>query len=340
MEEGEQILTNSSKYKLYDKFNEGSDNVNIYSGYCRRIENLKRWYNGILQVCYMFAKNLINLHQILGEEIDNSERCRYFNFWITNYIKKKLKTEWKNDRPINYILRGFYGVENFIRASTQNNNCYFDYRSTVTLDLWKEWKDLHDYMRNYNYILERINSDGNMCKIYLQYFDYINKIHEKYKKECCNKNPSDKCPNRMNLDYFCSDNLFNKLECVESSAVPTAAREDEKAQVLHGSSESHRSLSVTESTLEHHHNTHGNVVTNNTDYYSNLGVGLSFLGILSTFSYLYKFTSFGKWIRSKVRKKKIKVNIDQDSQNFLENDVNNVGVNLYKEGYNITFHPS
>ncbi|SBT01728.1 PIR Superfamily Protein, partial [Plasmodium ovale curtisi] len=52
------------------------------------------------------------------------------------------------------------------------------------------------------------------------------------------------------------------------------------------------------------------------------------------------FTSFGTWIRSKVLKEKINADLDQDTQNLIENELNEMGENLYNDGYNITYHPS
>ncbi|SBT55184.1 PIR Superfamily Protein [Plasmodium ovale wallikeri] len=109
-------------------FNQKFGDTIKYDSYCNGVKYLTNVYPGILEVCYMFAKNLIYLHEILKEEEDNDERCRYFNFWITDHVKKKLKTEWNDHRYITSILSGFYGVENLIRASTHNNNCHFDYK--------------------------------------------------------------------------------------------------------------------------------------------------------------------------------------------------------------------
>ncbi|SBS94410.1 PIR protein [Plasmodium ovale] len=337
--EWEKILTNSPKYELYKKLYESSDDLYKYSPYCKIVEYLKSWYSDFPEVCYMFARNLINLPQILKEEKDIQERCRYINFWITDHVRKKLETEWQDRSLINSILTAFLTVENSVASESKNNNCHFDYRSTVTLDLWKEWKDLHDYIRNYNYINVRINSDSNLCKIYFQYFNYINNIHEKYKKECCNRNPSDKCPNRMNLDYFCSDSFFNKLECDVTNRVAADSTE-EKFLGLEGSAEGGRSPSVSASLSGNYQDRNGDIMTNNSNYYAKLGVSLSFMGILSAFFYLYKFTTFGNLIRSKILKNEMKINLDGNAQKLMSHDLNNSDENNYTDGYNITYHPS
>ncbi|SBT00763.1 PIR Superfamily Protein, partial [Plasmodium ovale curtisi] len=286
--EAEKILTNLSKYELYNKFNEEHGDSLQYSNYCRSMEYLKTWYSDILEVCYVFSKNLINLHEILKEEEDNGERCRYFNFWITDNVKKKLETQWKDKRYIASILRGLYGVEHAIKKESPNNNCYLDHRSKITLDLWKERKDLHDYIRNYNYIIDKINSNGYYCTLYSKYFVYIKGLHDKYKSECCNRS-SDKCPHRLDLYYFCnSDSLFRKLECDENKGVAAAFPYEKRDKILEGPDGSGKYNSASALLSDPYTDTDADLLKNNSNYYAKLGIALPFLGILSTLFYLYK----------------------------------------------------
>ncbi|SBS90359.1 PIR Superfamily Protein [Plasmodium ovale curtisi] len=338
--EREEILKNLSKYKLYKNLNETCDDKFKYDSYCQQVKYLANTYPGILEVCYMYARNLIYLHEVLKTETDNDERCRYINFWITDHIREKLETQWTDNRLIKSILRSFLQVEHAITAESKNNNCHFDYKSEVDINLWKEWKDLHDYIRNYNDINERINSHGNFCKLYSNYFAYIKGLHEKYKKECCN-GTSDKCPSSMNLDYFCSsDRFMNKLKCDETKGITVASSPEERFRSMRGSHEGNIPYSEPLSPPEEQNDKHEDAMTNNTDYYTKLGIGLSFFGILSTFFYMYKFTTFGNVIHSKVLKTKIKVNLDEDAQNLMIHELNKEDESLYSDGYQIAYHPS
>ncbi|SBS89151.1 PIR Superfamily Protein [Plasmodium ovale curtisi] len=340
MEEGEQILENLSKYKLYNKFNEKHDDASEYSSYCRTMLYLKRSYSDILEVCYLFAKNLINLHKIINEEEDSSERCRYFNFWITDYVRKILETKWKDKSNIHRVLTGFLTVEKNIPAESKNNNCLYDYNSNIDLDLWKERKYLHDYIENYNDINVIINSDGQLCKIYFKYFDYIKELHDKYKQECCNGNFG-KCHNDINLDYFCTSEKFNnKLVCDETKEIKVASTGYERPQHRDGAQEDDSFHSINSFSTEHRNDINGYAMTNNTGYYTKLGIGLPFLGIVSSLFYLYKFTTFGNMIRSKVLKTKIKVNLDEDTQNLMGHELNNEDESFYRDDYKITYHSS
>ncbi|SBT01879.1 PIR protein [Plasmodium ovale] len=262
------------------------------------------WYSGIHEVCYMFAKNLINLHEILSEEKDNDKRCIYFNFWITDHVRKKFNTQWEDKSKISSILTGFLTVEKFIAEESKNNNCQFNYNSNIDLELWKERKYLYDYIENYDDIKVIINSDGNLYNL---------------------------CT---------SDRFNNKLQCDESNAVAATRTEDDNARdmgELDGSGMSH---SVLPESIEPDIHTSGYLLSNNTDYYAKLGGSLTFMGILSTFLYLYKFTTFGTWIRSKIVKNKINVILDDEAQNSIAHELNNMHENLYSDGYNITYHSS
>ncbi|SBT56811.1 PIR Superfamily Protein [Plasmodium ovale wallikeri] len=338
MDEGEKILENSSKRELYNKFNNKYHDKREYVSYCSNHEYLEIMYSGFLEVCYMFAKNLIQLPQILSDVMNDDERCRYFNFWITDLVRKKWESEWKVKGIVNHILQALFGVEHSITVSSQKYNCHFDYNSNIDLNLWKERKDLHDYIENYSYIKEKIKSDMHLCKIYSEYFVYIKGLHDKYKRDCCNGS-SDKCPNQLDLDYFCNNvTLNNKLECDENKVVATPSRE-ERDQVLEELDESGRYKSTPALLHDKNQETTGDI-TNNSDYYAKLGTSLSFLGIASTFFYLYKFTAFGNLIRSKVLKKEINVNLDEGAQNSMAHELNNVDENIFTDGYNITYHPS
>ncbi|SBT57562.1 PIR Superfamily Protein [Plasmodium ovale wallikeri] len=339
MDEAENILKELSKYKLYNKLNQVVDQ-NEYSYYCADLNYMDRIYEGFTNLCYIFAKNLINLHDILSDVTGNDERCNYFNFWITDLVRKKWKNEWKDKPRILYTLQVLYGVENTITDASQKNNCRFDYSSNIDLDLWNERKCLYDYIENYNDIEVKINYDGQLCKIYSKYFDHIKKLHDKYKGECCN-GYSPKCFNLMKLDYLCTTDRFNnKLQCDESNGVAADRTEDDTARDMGELGESGRFHSALPASLEPDIHANGDLLSNNTDYYAKIGGSFTFMGILSTFLYFYKFTTFGTWIRSKIVKNKINDIIDDEAQNSNAHELNNMNESFYNDGYNLTYHAS
>ncbi|SBT58073.1 PIR Superfamily Protein [Plasmodium ovale wallikeri] len=240
----EKILENSSKYKLYEKLNKECGDKCTYVSYCSKVQYLEKWYSGFLNVCYMFARNWINLHEILSEETDKDKHCRYINFWITDYVRKKLETQWKNVSFIGSIFRFFITVKHSITSASRNNNCHFDYISEADINLWKEWKHLHDYIENYNDIKQRISSHGNFCTKYSKYFAYIKGLHDKHKGKCCNGS-SNKCRYHIDLSYICkNDSLFNELKCDKTKGITAVTQGDGKHQPMDVSQEGEKSPSI------------------------------------------------------------------------------------------------
>ncbi|SBT55642.1 PIR Superfamily Protein [Plasmodium ovale wallikeri] len=336
----EEILKNSYKYKLYDKLNEECDDVRKYSSYCTTMQYLESSYKDILEVCYKFARNLIKLHEILSKE-KHEEHCRYLNFWITDHVRKKFDTHWEDESKIPYILTGFLTAEHIIKSTSNNTNCHFDYRSNVSLKLWKEWKDLHDYIINYDHINEKITSGGDICTTYSKYFDYIKGLYDKFKGECCEKSTFT-CPYKIKLYDWCSkDSLFTKKECDENKGVSEDSPEmTENSDAGDQNIKDVRNL-VLSSEPHTYDDSSGGLLSDSSNYYVKLSSGLSLLGICSAFFYLYNFTTFGKLIRFKVlRKEKINIDLEENEQNLIEHTSDNLGANIYDNDFHINYQSS
>ncbi|SBS94920.1 PIR Superfamily Protein [Plasmodium ovale curtisi] len=338
MDHSEEILKGLPKYQIYDELNETQGRNNCYS-HCKRLYRFNAQYEGIHDLCCLFEKNLKNLSARIKNENNNTEQCRYFYFWLNDEIRKKLKTRHPNTTNDTNVLLAFYSVGSNINSELSNNNCKYIYDNNVTLDLWKKWKDLYDYIRNYSYIYNKINSN-NLCQIYDKYFAYILSLYGEYKKECCGSSLL-KCPNNLNMQEWCkADNIFNKLSCKDTRPITTPFSSHgtpEAAEYQHEDDGTHSALFLAR---EYKHDTNGDRKTNDIDYYVKLGTSLSFLGILSTFFYLYNFTTFGNWIRSKILKNKINVKLDEDTQKLMPHELNNVDENFYSDAYKIKYVPS
>ncbi|SBT73753.1 PIR protein [Plasmodium ovale] len=331
----ERILSGLPKYELYEKLNDACENCG-YCTYCNFNRTVLNRYNeNLYELCCTFAKNLVMLPEILQDETVEVDGCKYFTFWIHDEIRKRLNNKEIDDNNISRILTILLQVHHRIKSSPKPNICYFDYYRKTDLILWKKFKDLYDYSLNFEDIKSKIATDDNLCPIYLKYITYIESSYEDFKNECCNH--SEKCPNELNLKDWCSKHDFIlKLSCKESQSIAPEISQDTKDQLLQKEQEGDRS----HRTNFPSHDTHGDGITTSTDYYAKLGVSISFLGILSSFFYLYKYTTFGNWINSKILKQKINANLDQNSQTFLEHDLNNMDESLYNDDYNVTYHPS
>ncbi|SBS99392.1 PIR Superfamily Protein [Plasmodium ovale curtisi] len=308
----EKILRGLPKYQLYEKLNDACENCEYCTYFNFLRTELDSYNENLYKLFCTFAKNLVMLSEILQDETVEGDGCKYFTFWIHDEIRKRLNNNEIDNNHVNRILILLLQVHYRIQSSPKPNICYFDYYRKTDLILWKKFKDLYDYSQNFEDIKSKIANDDNLCSIYLKYLTYIESAYEDFKYECCNN--SEKCPNNLNLKDWCStDDFLLKLSCEESTANAPEISQDAKDQLLQKLHE---------------------------DYYAKLGVSISFLGILSSFFYLYKFTTFGNWISSKILKQKINANLDQNSKNLLEHDLNNMDESLYNDDYNITYHPS
>ncbi|SBT30652.1 PIR Superfamily Protein [Plasmodium ovale wallikeri] len=336
----EKILKGLSKYELYEKLNEPCNNCE-YCTYCEFVKTVLNRYNeSLYKLCCTFARNLVNLSEILKHETVESDRCKYFTFWIHNELRKKFNIYNESTSNIPLILLKFFQVENKIKTAQKNNNCFYYYKSNIGLDLWIQWKNLYDYIKNYVDIERKVTTINKLCSIYKEYLRYIEKVYHKFKSECC-KNSSDKCPDSIMFNEWCArDYILNKVSCDESIALATTFTGHSISPDTREQPPGDGSHSADSSLLVPRNDINEDGITNNTDYYSKLGVSLSFLGVLSTFFYLYNFTTFGNWMRSKVLQQKINFNLDQDEQNLMEHNLNKDNENMYADGYNIKYQSS
>ncbi|SBS99928.1 PIR Superfamily Protein [Plasmodium ovale curtisi] len=336
-----QVLKVLSKYQLYEKLNETCDNCE-YCTYCEFSRTvLNKYGEGLYSLCCRFAKNLVTLPIILQEETVENDRCKYLTFWMHNEIIQNFSNYKVSSNNIPKILLKFFQVQSKIRSLHKNNNCFNEYNSNTELSIWKQWKDLYDYIKSYSEIEKKIKSEKNLCSIYSKYIRYIETIYEKYRSECCERKTSILCPYSIKYDEWCNkENFLPKLSCEETETIVQTPVRDLRTQVLDKQQPGDGSHSEAYSSLEDQHEKSGHAITSNTDYYSKIGGSLSFLGILSTLFYLYNFTSFGTWVRSKIPKKKKKVNLDEDEQHFRAHELNNVDENIFTDDYNITYNPS
>ncbi|SBT52675.1 PIR Superfamily Protein [Plasmodium ovale wallikeri] len=337
MAQPETILKGLNKYELYRKLDNNEDNHD-YSSYCTYINHLDSTYKGISELCSMYARNLITLPNALKEIPDSDERCRYMNFWVHSHISKNFSDTWKDLGNFNFVLLWFFIVQNKIPENLRNN-CRYHYHTETSLNLWIKLKDFFDYNRNYDKIKDNINSNDS-CEIYNKYMDYITTTHEEYKNECCNDS-SPKCPYNLKIKEWCEKTYsLSKLNCNEYSGTSVEPLGDVKGPVLSQDLKSGRSDSVTGSFLKSGQSPHGSISMDNSDYYIKLAVSLSLLGIFSTFFFLYKFTTVGTWIRHNViKKKKININLDEETKNLIEKDSIYPDTNTYSDDFNITYQP-
>ncbi|SBT57545.1 PIR Superfamily Protein [Plasmodium ovale wallikeri] len=339
MEHAEEILKDLPKYQLYNKLN-GNGDKDSYCKHCDTVKSFLTPHKGLFDLCCLFAKNLITLPTVLQDVNDENERCRYFTFWIHDNIRKLLNTHSKDQSKIYIISSRFSLVFSTIKIFSLHNNCSYESWADNNFDLWKNWKDLFDYITNYTEIQNKLNSNSSLCPKYLNYMSYIERVYENYSKECCKVNAM-KCHFSFGSNPWCNqDYTLPKLTCGETKVFGDSMEgsENEVTHQHHGTGRSSTQFSLAR---DGDSDSNDNMPLNYSGYYVKISLGLLLSGITFTLFYMYKFTRFRNWMHTKMlRAKKIDDNIDEDAKNFLERESSSVDANLYNDDYNVKYYPS
>ncbi|KMZ98473.1 variable surface protein Vir24g [Plasmodium vivax North Korean] len=137
-------------------------------------------------LCKRIAWNLDNLYNILPYT-DSKVRCSYFNHWIYNEIRKLLVNESnfkKDESAVFKLLDLGYDMNRSLRGNNKNR---------------------YDY---------------NKCNIYSKYINYILRIYDKHKYECCDSySPIEShCPKYFKCyEEFNPESLLSVLSCNDTS---------------------------------------------------------------------------------------------------------------------------
>ncbi|CAI7717582.1 PIR protein [Plasmodium vivax] len=212
----ELFLKGTSTYKLYKKFFR-EDIYNEETSACKYHKSKFSGNDQLHNLCKMYEKNLEDLLNSTEVEFDSNQHCRYLTFWINDEIRKVFNSPNIGKYNRNSVLRVFPSVSHMVDVNSSKNKCEYSYKSYITPEMWKEWKDLYDYIMNEDKIKIKINSDIELCKKYSTYHTYISNIYRKYKNECCTGNIGN-CPDdHLKLNDCCTRaDILIKLKCRES----------------------------------------------------------------------------------------------------------------------------
>ncbi|SCA59791.1 VIR protein [Plasmodium vivax] len=239
----------------------------------------------------------------------------------------------------------------------------------ISLDSWKEWKDLYDYIRNKDKIPKIIESDEYLCSIYSKYFSYIKNIYQKYKEVCCPV-ANGNCPPYINFSEWCSqENVLIQLECTEppklheSSAESTediAAKLKERDRgekdliTVEGETDTNAELKdglvkqaigpngtrLESVTQDDHTDSENSEEISNYNISNSTGtiIGTS-LGFVLPLITIYRFTPLGSWINTKIfRKDRLIENMKRNERELLLNSSGIGEMNFDNTRYHIMYN--
>ncbi|KMZ94924.1 hypothetical protein PVMG_05535 [Plasmodium vivax Mauritania I] len=367
----ERFLNSFPSNKIYKKLNEKEDSKKC-SEKCK-ILNVQFSNNPkIYELCCILGKNLRDISTIVDNTENNIERCRYFNFWKNDQINQIYDSN--KTYNINNIRTRFFSISSIISTQLSKEECYYIYRKDISMELWKKWKNLFDYIRNKHEMEKIIDKNNELCKIYKSYHAYITSIYKDYQKECC-KGFEGKCPHFLEFNEWCDEkDILNKLECNDSEVVSpntlghridNVAQQEEADSVVEiqgkgdgfletGTTGSPRpeerqerhSSGQQEETVAGRLNDNSNMVSGPIDEASesmlpkNTGtIGATFAGSSLFLLMMYKYTPMGSWINTKILgRNKLIDNMNKNNYELLLNDVGNLESSISDPMYHIRYN--
>ncbi|SBT84509.1 PIR protein [Plasmodium ovale] len=298
-------------------------------------------YFKIMNNCYIIKKYLLNF--IRDESCNNGKCCSYMNYWLNEKIRKNKNSlvEYNFDVYNKYIA--FYNGRTTEKVCESNkffisNNIYEEMNKLYYLyELYNKFKtnstntdrgcvELRTCVMHYNRILRYCKPNGN---------SYICKALQNFKTK------------------FSSDNFVSLSECKENfrelklKDLQDLSDEDEQHVnflFIQGNGESGRRGLLAdasysqlrgypegdEESIQPSWFSHSNLIQSL--FFS--AVGISFLFLLS-----YKFTPFGKWMRSLLLKKNIIKHYEtEETQDILSHTYENVNIDTEDSVHNIQYY--
>ncbi|SBT54960.1 PIR Superfamily Protein [Plasmodium ovale wallikeri] len=332
---------NQYKSKLNDSYT-FVDEEDEYQAFFSTVltEDTKK-HDEILNNCYIVKKYLLNF--IIDPHCNNGKCCSYMNYWLNEKMRKNKNSLVESDFDVynNYIA--YYNNRNNVNVCESN-------KFLISADIFDEMKRLYSLYELYNtFIASRADSQSG-CRNLNVCVTYYNKILRKCKHNSDNKF----CKALQNFkNIFSTDNFVSLRECekklgkmklkdpqdlpeLDSQQVDLHLlqlnRESAKRRLLESSLHSQQ-IESTEGGSESIHSSfsHSNLIQ--TLFFSAFGISLLFL--LS-----YKFTPFGKWMRSILLRKNIIKHYEtkEETLDILSHTNENTNIDTEDSIHNIQYY--
>ncbi|GAW82740.1 variable surface protein [Plasmodium gonderi] len=178
------------KLPAYVTYKKLKDKVHVVTSsiFPELFENLKdnerAYINEIVDFCSVFSWNLKYLSKVIDNILNHDDQCSYLSYWAYERIRNIFPTKSdynRNSHIINKLNDIVIRINN--KVST-NKPCYIYFGKEF--DEWDDWKKLHDYFKNSEYILSVIDKyNFDEGKKFCNYVNHIKMLYEKYEKGCC-----------------------------------------------------------------------------------------------------------------------------------------------------------
>ncbi|SBT58313.1 PIR Superfamily Protein [Plasmodium ovale wallikeri] len=298
-------------------------------------------HSEILNNCYILKKYLQNF--ISDESCSNGKCCSYMNYWLNKKMEKSKLSLTKPDFDVYNEYIQYYNNRNHTKICESNK--FF-----ISNDIYEEMKKIYSLYESYNAFIENKADSQSGCKNLNFCVTYYNKILRK-----CKQNRDTKfCKALQNFkNIFSTDNFVFISECENNFGEmklkePEELSEEDTEQVnfLYLSrSRGPGGTGLFEDSFfsQPRGSEEGDSDSIRSSFsYSSLiqtlfssAFGMSILFLLS-----YKFTPFGKWIRSALLRKNIITHYEteEDTQDILSHTYENTNIDTENSVHNIQYY--
>ncbi|SBT01718.1 PIR Superfamily Protein [Plasmodium ovale curtisi] len=344
------ILHPLNSSKVYNVF----ELKNIRNGdkeKCQELyQTMERQYQGSDSIdffCQNFTGNLQNYENINFNEFFDQFRCKFLNIWLYEYlVKEKMNLTDTKSAFIKGKIIEFWSKYNF------RNKCDYDfiYYSDKNND-YDRMKKMYEFALNFEKLNFFIKTSNDPCTTEDEkYIQESFKLYEEVESECKSEPEFSSeyntkrihCDAFRNIDNFYSKSKLSELKCTTTMSAEEALRkiQEKENRGLHqvvfreitsadpylGSSDNQLSPSEEASSPSDSHNA--------------MAITFPFLGVLSLFYSLYKFTPVGSLINSRFMGSKINnFNINEGEHELLENEFDHDHTNVSVGEHGIGYHP-
>ncbi|SBT58674.1 PIR Superfamily Protein [Plasmodium ovale wallikeri] len=296
----------------------------------------------ILKNCYILKKYLLNFKS--DESCNYGKCCSYMNYWLNEKIGKNKNSLVKSDFDVynNYIA--YYNRRN--NANVCESNEIF-----IGNDIYKEMKrlyTLYDLYNTFKTISDQNNSRCRQLKSCVAHYHSILRnckqdSSTKFCKALQNFKKKTFSPDEFVSLSKCKKN-FGELNLKDPQDLPELSLQQVDLDLLQSNRETSRRESL-ESSLHSQQ-----VESTEGDSYSILSsfshstviqtLFSSALGMSILFFLSYKFTPFGKWMRSALLRKNIITHYEteEDTQDILSHTYENTNTDTEDSIHNIQYY--
>ncbi|SBT59403.1 PIR Superfamily Protein [Plasmodium ovale wallikeri] len=333
---------NDYKKKLNDTYT-FADEENEYASFFMTSPSADTEKHGeILNNCYILKKNLLNF--ISDESCSNGKCCSYMNYWLNKRMEKSKGSLTESDYDVYNDYIEYYNERHHKKI------CEY-YKFFISTDEYEEMKKLFSLYDLYNTFITNSSNIPSGCT-------YLNSCVAHYNKilHYCKLNVNSKfCKALQNFKKeFTPSGFITVSECEEKFGElklkePEELSEGDTEQVnlllLRGRRVSEEAeLSEDPFFSEPRGNKEGKEESINASSFSHSTViqtlfssafGISILFLLS-----YKFTPFGKWMRSALLRKNIITHYEteEDTQDILSHTYENTNIDTDDSIHNIQYY--